>query len=346
MLRRIQEIEDAERLARMIPMIRAGIDACSVPDILFVDRCVEDGLYLNEQLLGDIPQVCASPGDAWIAGNMYCWGYGADENHSKAIDILKRHQDDNHCAALLGYIYLCGDLETRNVEQGRELLIRSSKAGCADAMWTFSIVIDSGYLSNVKNPIERVLKLIRRAAALSHPRALCSMAEFHYDTTHRNVKLALEFAEKAAAFGEPLAWILLGKIYKKGIGVERNRRKAAFMFRKAVIYGGENMLYTLDDADRIPWGEWYPDPLMHKYVPRRVHHAIRTVLLMHARKGSLFSMMPKGIVLSICFWICTHPEKAPKEDPFLMAILRQNKQLTRHIQQLECKLDQVLSMCL
>ena len=54
-----------------------------------------------------------------------------------------------------------------------------------------------------------------------------------------------------------------------------------------------------------PRGDWRPE--YHKWTTLYTHYIIRTILLIHVRKGSIISRLPRGPLYILLFWICTLP---------------------------------------
>ena len=260
----------------------------------------------------------ASPRDAWLRGALYLWGAMVRKNAPRAIEVLLPHKRDPQCASLLGLAYLRGGLSEANYPLGVEALKLSAEAGCAEGLYQLSRIYSDG-LGVAKN-FGEAAQLSSRAASLCHPGALV-------ETGKR------EDLEVASLYGAVNAFAKLGAFHRS----LKRETQAAYYFRQGYIRGDNSALtglHYIPLEHRAPWGMWAPDPLMHKSVPLNVHLMIRTVLLMRRRPNSLFDMLTKQLTLDICFWISTHPPKPPAEDPVVMLMVRDMKQMKLLISEL------------
>ena len=132
------------------------------------------------------------------------------------------------------------------------------------------------------------------------------------EAVKQDVQAGLRYYAQAINLVNRSAIYSLGHAYQYGLGVAQDLRRAASLFRQALLEGHPYAQGELDDIKTIqpqaliPYGEWRPDEFLHQFVPDEMHHQMRTVLLMHAQKGSLFSALPRDVVVRhVCFWICT-----------------------------------------
>ncbi len=340
MLKVIQEKEDETKLLHLIPRIRTG--DCSVSEAWFVHYCIRMGRGLSSevrQLLGEVPAEGGTPTETWLKGLAAYYQCGDEERIVKILEGCK----DSLCLALLGLVYMKRDQDTDH-EISVVMFERSAAGGCAEGLFGLGIAYAGGL--GVDMDYMRGLEMIRRAADMGYPEAMTRIGVWLAHGKSSAHGLGVKYLERGATHGDAEACRLLGTFYEHGHAVKQDRRRAASLYRKAIILGdyfGFEALKNLPKEDTIPWGEWYPDPLMHKYVPNEMRHQIRTMLLIRARQGTLLSQLPKQLVLDICSWICTHPPEAPKDNLGAMDLQRQIHDLGHQLKRQQQMLETILS---
>lgn len=223
-----------------------------------------------------------------------------------AIASLKRHELDPLCMALLGTLY--------NLTGKRDLAVicwqRSADAGCCEGIYQ----LGRSYYNHPDGDEEHGFKLLCAAAEMCHLTALYQVGECYlngFRGVQQDVKKGLRYYAQAINHGSISAINSLAHAYHRGWGVEKDQRRAASLFRQTLrggdLYAQHNLIRVkyADPLAVIPYGEWCPDEFMHQFVPDHMHLQMRAVLLMHARKGSVFSMLPRVLLPHICLWICT-----------------------------------------
>ncbi len=267
----------------------------------------------EEWLKGLLYEEPESPQDAWLGVTMalhYINRSGREALYARAVAVLEPYQEDPLCAALLGLMYqLVGYFDL-----AFDCFQKSAEKGCAEGIYRLGLVYTRGH--GVERSAERGFKLFLEAGEMSHPDALACATSFlsREQGMERNARRMIHFYEQASRLGCVNATCLLARCYLSGIDVPKDIRHAARLYRQAVLDGSSDAELDLGclvkkfPLDVIPYGEWQPDPFTHQFVTHDMHHQMRTILLMHSRKGSLFSKLPKDIVLRhICFWLCTDP---------------------------------------
>ena len=274
-----------------------------------VGHFMEQGLGLSEEaleLLREVPEDSLSPRDAWLRCLMATWCPDVEQDRQRAAAILKPHENDPQCAVLLG------DVKQLTGDDSVIYWQRSAEAGCCEGV--FRLGVAYWYGDHVAEDHTRGFKLLCKAAEMLHPGALSWFGDCYLrgEGVKQDVRAGLRYYAQAINLGNRDAIYSLARAYYSGWGVAQDLRRAASLSRQALLEGhpqAQNMLDLMrrdHPQDVIPYGEWRPDEFLHQFVPDEMHHQMRTVLLMHAQKGSLFSALPRDVVVHhICFWICT-----------------------------------------
>ncbi len=269
---KLAQREHAEEMRQLIPKMRRG--ECSVLETWKIQHFMQEGWVLDKEtleLLEGIPVQCESPHDAWLKGWMSC---GSARHQTKIWDILRPHELDPLCAALLGRVYADFSMGSQALSCWK----RSAEAGCAEGMYRYG----TSYYSVAKNDgkdDEDDVNLFYMAAQMIHPGAIYQLAAYyeHGVGTGKDTKRAFQLYEQASALGDSSATIVLAKKYLKGRDTTRDLRRAASLYRKALLQGDDdadrllNKLKIEDYLAVIPYGEWQPDPFMHQFVPISIH---------------------------------------------------------------------------
>ncbi len=244
MLRAAQETRDNEKLALLIPKMRSG--ECDVVETWFFRRLLPPYVlrHVTEkvmQLLREVPEDGVSPRDAWLRA-IVTWklSRGALESRRRAKEILKAHEQDPLCAALLAELYLKSDERAENL-MALELLQRSANAGCAEGIYalgqTYAGKNGACYRLGLDCDEVQADELMRRAADMSHPGALTSVGSALISEIESNQELGIRYLEKAASLGDGDALIHLSATAKgKGDG-----RRAFSLARKAIVLGSGDL---------------------------------------------------------------------------------------------------------
>jgi hypothetical protein len=132
--------------------------------------------------------------------------------------------------------------------------------------------------------------------------------------------MALALAGSMTDFGDrPLSpkWVLerLCVTFKQTVSVDpgtspemlqRLRLFSEFQFAGSGVQEAIDALEAMRAADPmsvIPLGMWAPNAMIHRFVSLEIHHRIKLLLLIAHRRA--LGGLPRGILLQICFHVCT-----------------------------------------
>ena len=291
MLRRAHQ-KQIDYLVYLIEKMRYTRDECTVPEIYILSNARNMfNVSILKSLRAYIPKIAAcdaSPQDAWIISVF-------TSRSKKAIEYLTPHQNDIFCIAELGKRLWIKNITSNDIIEAH--IQRGVDANYADSLYQ-----RAAYNKNIR--------MIQKAAAMLHPNAIYYLASI--DQHNENHELAIQRYTQAISLGCPQARSTLAEDYLKGtVGIPQDIPKAVSMY-KQMLLDGYNYVYNnihtahirYEDAF-VPYGEWCPDPFMHRFVLKQIHDQIRSVLLMHTRPDSVFSLLPKVLLHVLCFWICT-----------------------------------------
>ena len=163
------------------------------------------------------------------------------------------------------------------------------------------------------------LALLCEAAEKGHAASANNLAKiFRYGLhgVHSDLERSVRLIRFAAEAGHVRAQTTLSHRYKEGIGVEVDVEKEAHWLKQAHMNGSEGRtlaerfleLAQEEPSPLTPWGQWRPKPLVHCWVMEdSVHLQVLAVLMLKNREDTLFSRLPKHLILRICFWCVTPP---------------------------------------
>ena len=167
--------------------------------------------------------------------------------------------------------------------------------------------------------VQRIYTCYLRAYELGHPRVARSLAIVvrKGEGCIADPTRAHQILEHAALVrGEAIPLVELGIWYYNDEAERpRNLTKAAFYFHMwRILTNSGRDYYMLDyirDRDitaSVPWGCWTPENNRWVFRARPssfVFDEIQTTVRVHARKSTLLSLLPKGILFMVLAYVCT-----------------------------------------
>ncbi len=301
--------EQEERMLGLIPRIRRGECTATETWLLqdFLSRDVDRlSDYKVTGTICDIPEDSDTPQDAWLRGLVILYDVDvSEEDVVRDLHILEPHVQNPLCASLLGTAYS----NAGEWELAFEYFRRSAEAGCEEGICRLAECYAIGIA--VDRDERHAYELHCKAAKTMYPEALASLGDC---LRNGDVVRGLQYYTQASNLGSTAAKGSMAWLYWTGLyGATPDLRRAATLYRQLLLVGDSDGAEDFKVMQRrhpeaiVPCGEWRPDPFMHQFVPDQMHHEMETVLLMHARQGSIFSQLPRVLLPHICFWICTDP---------------------------------------
>jgi hypothetical protein len=160
------------------------------------------------------------------------------------------------------------------------------------------------------------LALYREGAAKESGFALNRLAIVYYRghlvPLDRNE--TVRFFQRAHEAGNTNATINLAEMLFHGVGVKRDRQAAIALWKdvlsivpgqRAVVDRLKGVFNSSEAAMVIPYGSWSPEARVHCWVTRLMHREVMALLMARNREDGLFSSIPHGVVLTICFFLVT-----------------------------------------
>lgn len=160
---------------------------------------------------------------------------------TEAVRWFEKASDMGYPQAMraLAFMYSAGRGVGRTDEaRAHDLYLRAAQKGDAYAMYNLGVRYLNGRGASL-NPAE-ALTWFGQAAKEGFPPSMTALGRMYVEGrpgVPKNPTLAKEWFEKAAAADDAEAMHSLGLMYLRGMGIERNRAKAAIWFDKAASLG-------------------------------------------------------------------------------------------------------------
>ena len=93
-------------------------------------------------------------------------------------------------------------------------------------------------------------------------------------------------------------------------------QQGADLIKKALYLGSpreDHHISGVPDNVLGSLGTWYPRPWIQRWVWCGIDEEMKTVLMAANREGTMFSVLPKDIVLMLLGWICTLPHTTDEQ---------------------------------
>lgn len=181
-------------------------------------------------------------------GIAYAKGDGVEADYQEARSWLEKAAAKGYPTAeeRLGWIYRNGFGVAKDIEKAKELYESASALGNPEARNALAELYEHG--EGVDRDINKAVELYRSAAADDHPVAMRHLAELLFtDDTVADKKEALAFCRRAVNAGDVESIIGLGLAYENGWGVDKDVKKAAELYQKALSNGCESAEMRLEE---------------------------------------------------------------------------------------------------
>ena len=187
-----------------------------------------------------------SPEAMRVVGWFYMNGYGTGTDGGQAPDVekglewLRRAAEAGSVDAMMALgSYFWQETEDLGFDEGMKWYRRAAEAGNADAMEYLSDVFEEGRLTSVD--VDESVKWLRKAADANNGDAACLLG---FCTLvgilgiEKDADAGVKLLEKAQELGSFGAAGLLGELYERGLGVEKDLEKAFELYQKAYVSEG------------------------------------------------------------------------------------------------------------
>lgn len=181
-------------------------------------------------------------------GAAYAKGEGVEADYIEAKAWLEKAAAEGYPVAeeRLGWLYCHGLGVPKDLSKAIALYESAGKLGNPAAKSALAALYERG--EGVAADIGRATDLYRSAAADDHPIALRRLAELLFsDVAVEDKKEALAFCRRAVNAGDVEAIVDLGLAYEKGWGVDRDEKKAAELYQKALAQGCRSAEIRLEE---------------------------------------------------------------------------------------------------
>ncbi|MFC1614293.1 tetratricopeptide repeat protein [Gemmatimonadota bacterium] len=182
------------------------------------------------------------------------FGFGESDKDAKSYYWYRKaaEQDDANAQYMVAFMLQIGCGIEQNEEQAFRWYYKAAMNDQTDSYYAIAKCYALGI--GVEKDEERAYPYLMLACCFNDPLSLIQrglMSLYGWYPVKQNMNEALEWILKAAKCENKLALIALGTMYAKGLGVEKNNRKASNYYRKAARFGcpcAKNFTF-----DKIGW---------------------------------------------------------------------------------------------
>jgi len=190
-----------------------------------------------------------NPATLAALGHLYKDGIGVAQNHTKAIDLLRRSAELGHGPGMtgLGALLLANLPDSpqpnKDLAEARSWLTSATEANSPtfntsglDAGKAFLFLAQSYRVSTGIDPDpEQAMAYYQQALLLNEPEAFNSIGHMHLngELGEKNITAAINAFQRGANNGSTAAQVSLGYLYLTGNGLPSNRDKARELFEQA-----------------------------------------------------------------------------------------------------------------
>lgn len=198
-----------------------------------IDRSIIDSAFFEESLkrasLGD-------PCSQAIVADLYRTGYGVIENKNEAVKWTVKAAESNVTESKfnLGFYYLKGKYVKKNIGKAIYWFDQAAREGNLSSIINLAVIYSSDKYELYD--IEKSIEYYTRASELGSIKAMVSKARILM-RLKRDEKEIIKLLNTAIVESDSEAFYLLATCYIKGIGVEKNPRKAVILMSSASEMG-------------------------------------------------------------------------------------------------------------
>lgn len=161
----------------------------------------------------------------------YMDGILVEQNYIEALKYAKKLADAGNSVGklLIGKMHYYGYGTAKDEKLGRQYLEEAFKSGSMDAAAEIGAIL---YGAKDYNAAEKYFKI---ACEKKNPDGCYWCAELYSAEgfSGRNLKIAIDYAFKAASLGDGRAYLILGNAYWDGVGVSKDETEAVKWYKKS-----------------------------------------------------------------------------------------------------------------
>jgi len=183
-------------------------------------------------------------------GGIYMVGDQVSQDKKKGLKLIRHAAERGYWEAQfdMGRLYVTGTGVEKNIEEAAKWYRLAEQNGVSLAKYKLAKIL----LETTKdNEHKKSLKLLHEAARDGVADAQLDLGVMYLqgDKVDKNIRIGLEYIQKAAVRRSTLAQYNLGVVYARGIGVEQDFDKAHYWLQFAVKQGHKQAQKLLDEID-------------------------------------------------------------------------------------------------
>ena len=223
-----------------------------------------------------------------ILGMLYADGVGCDQDTATALALLTSSAAHGNAEAYrrMGDIYVAGKIVERDIDRALECYKEAAKLGMTNAYETMGDIFHEGEL--IKRDVAKAIELYELGAREGNVSAR-EKAERLSNEREQLYTIGLEFSDSSpeqafrafaisSSMGYVPAYKQIGRAFRDGRGIKKNRQQAFLWLERAVESGDEEAIYEY----ALCYARGIGTPFNHK---RAIELLIRAARLGQAEAG-------------------------------------------------------------
>ncbi len=184
-------------------------------------------------------------------GDMYRNGYGIYQDGKKAIEYYKKAVDKGNVKSMLdiAQMYDKGESVEPDFSKALQWYNRAADSNSVEAFLQLGYIygIGKGIDKNIDSAIYWYLKSTQNSTE-----GYMNIGALYHQKTPPDYQEAFKWYKKAANSGDTKAYVQLGYLYSKGMGVEKNMDSCIYWYKKAARNGDLEVQKALKE-NNITW---------------------------------------------------------------------------------------------
>lgn len=223
-----------------------------------------------------------------ILGMLYADGVGCDQDTATALALLTSSAAHGNAEAYrrMGDIYVAGKIVERDIDRALECYKEAAKLGMTNAYETMGDIFHEGEL--IKRDVAKAIELYELGAREGNVSAR-EKAERLINEREQLYTIGLEFSDSSpeqafrafaisSSMGYVPAYKQIGRAFRDGRGIKKNRQQAFLWLERAVESGDEEAIYEY----ALCYARGIGTPFNHK---RAIELLLRAARLGQAEAG-------------------------------------------------------------